>query len=122
LAKTENEEYNDAVVAFVVSFNIADLPAYAMYRSIFFSEYRASLNATDSKAKKEIMANAETARAEMTALEHKLFSDEDTIGARNALYKLAEKQKLNLRPEDMARLIADKELQDFLPDPHHLYD
>jgi len=117
----ENEQYNDAICAFVVSFNIADLPNYVLHREIFFSEFKAAMSATDSKAKKEIMANVETASKQMLELEKKLFTDLETIGVRNSLYKLAEKQKLNLRPEDMAKLIADKELQGVLPDPHKLF-
>ena len=118
----ENSEFNDAIVAFAVSFESADLPEFIFYRDVFYSELKAGLNATDSKAKKDVMANVEMARERMTNLEKKLFTDTEVLNVRNALYKLAEKQKLSLRPEDMARLIADKELQDFLPDPHHLYD
>lgn len=107
----ENDAYNSAIVAFVTRFNIADLPAFVMYREIFFSEFRASMSAKDSKTKKEAMNNAEVARKQINELEKKLFTDEETVGVRNALYIFSELQRLNLRPENIARLIDEKELK-----------
>ena len=106
----ENDSYNSAIVAFVTRFNIADLPAFIMYREIFFSEFRAAMSATDSKSKKEAMQNAEVARKQVIELEKKLFTDEETVNVRNALYVVAEHQKLSLRPEHKAQEIEEGKL------------
>ena len=113
----ENEAYNFAIVAFVTRFNIADLPAFAMYREVFFSEFRVAMKATDSKAKKEAMANAEIARKQINDLERKLFTDEETLSLRNALYVVSEKLRLNLRPEHKAQEIEEGRLN--VSDPYY---
>ncbi len=112
-----NDQYNAAIVAFVTKFNIADLPAFVMYREIFFSEFQAAMGAADSKGKKEAMANAEVARKQIQELERKIFTDEETINVRSALYVVAEKMKLNLRPEHMAEAIEKKQLN--INDPYY---
>jgi len=111
-----NERYNDALVAFVTRFNVADLPAYVMYREIFFTEMKATMVAGDSKAKREAMANAETARVRLMELERRLFTGDEVLEIRNALYVKAEKMLLQLRPEAMARAIEKKELN--MADPY----
>jgi DNA-directed RNA polymerase alpha subunit len=113
----ENDDYNMAIASFVTHFNIADLPAYVMYREIFFSEFQVAMRTTDSKLKKVAMDNAEKARIQVTELEKKLFTAEETINVRNALYILAERQKLNLRPEGKANEIAEKKLS--VNDPYY---
>lgn len=112
-----NDDYNEALVAFVTKFNIADLPAFVMYREIFFSEFRAAMKATDSKAKKEAMANAEIARTRVTELEKKIFTDDEVLSVRSALYVMAEKQKLRLRPEYRAEDIETNTLK--IKDPYY---
>lgn len=109
-----NDKYNAAIVAFVTGFNIADLPAFIMYREVFFSEFRAAMSADNSVDKRKAMDNAEKARVQLMELEKKLFTGEETLNVRNALYVMAEKQKLNLRPEDMATSIENGTLS--LPD------
>lgn len=113
----QNNEYNAAIVAFVTKFNIVDFPAYVMYREIFFSEFRVAMFAHTSKAKKDAMANVETARKQIADLEKKLFTDEETVNVRSALYVVAEKMKLNLRPEDKAKEIKDKKIK--VTDPYY---
>lgn len=112
-----NDDYNDALVAYVTKFNIADLPAFVMYREIFFSEFKAAMKARDSKDKKDAMANAEIARTRLSELEKKIFTDDETLSVRSALYVVAERQKLNLRPEYMAIQIETKTLQ--TSDPYY---
>ena len=112
----DNSNYNSAIVAFVTKFNIADLPAFILYREIFFSEFAAAMKATDSKDKKDAMANAETARTRMELLEKKLFTGEETANVRDALYIAAEAHKLNLRPEDKANEIESGTLS--VSDPY----
>jgi len=113
----DNDNYNAAIVAFVTKFNIADYPSFVMYREIFFSEVRAAMSARDSKGKKEAMQNVETARKQVTDLEKKLFTDEETLNVRSALYVVAEKMKLSLRPEDKAKEIETKTLR--VTDPYY---
>ena len=112
-----NDNYNSAIVTFVTRFNISDLPSYVMYRQVFFSEFSAAMGAKDSKEKKAAMDNAEVARKQLQELEKKLFTDEETINVRNALYVLAERHKLNLRPEDKAKEIETKTLN--ISDPYY---
>lgn len=112
-----NDDYNAAIVAFVTRFNSLDLLSYVMYREVFTTEMRASMSAPDSKSKREAIVNAENARIKLTELEKKLFTDDEVVSVRNALYVLAEKLRLSLRPEDIAMAIERKELD--LPDPYY---
>lgn len=113
----KNDDYNNAMVEFVTSFNIADMPSFVMYREIFFTEFKAAMSAPDSKSKKEAMGNAEVARTRLTELEKRIFTDVETLEVRSALYVKAEKLKLQLRPEAVASLIERKEL--ILSDPYY---
>lgn len=113
----KNDDYNSAVVSYVTKFNIADLPAYVMYRDVFFGEIKTAMGSGDSKAKKEAMINVENARKQLNDLEKKLFTGEETLEMRNALYLMAEKQKLSLRPEHKAAEIERGELS--IKDPYY---
>lgn len=112
-----NEQYNGAIVAFVTKFNVADLPAYVAYREVLFSEIKAAMQQTDSKSKKEALVNIQTARANLESLEKKLFTDVEVVDIRNALYVVAEKMKLSLRPESIAQQIDKKDLN--IPDVYY---
>ena len=115
----ENESYNAAIVSFVTKFNMADLSAFVMYREIFFSEFLATMSAKDSASKKAAMTNAETARQQVADLERKIFTGEETVNLRSALYAAAEKLKLNLRPEEKAHEIQSKKLK--VSDPYYKF-
>lgn len=120
-----NDDYNTALVAFVVKFNVSDLPAYVMYREVFFSEMKAAMaaddNMTDKKTasalRKEAILNAEIARTKMHELEVKLFTATESLEVRSALYVVAEKMRLSLRPEDKAKEIESKTLN--VSDPYY---
>ena len=112
-----NPSYNDAIVAFVTRFNVADLPAYTLFRDVLFSEIKAALAAPDSKSKKEALVNVETARKQLADLERKLLTGDEGSDLRNALYVKAEKMLLQLRPEAMAQAIENKTVA--VPDPYY---
>lgn len=120
-----NQRYNDAIVAFVTRFNVADLPAYLMYREVFFAEMKVVLSAdtmevdkkTASALRKEAIVNAENARQKIQELERKLFTGDEVSDIRNALYVKAEKMLLQLRPESMAHAIETSTLS--ISDPYY---
>lgn len=122
-----NERYADAVVEFVARFNIANLPAYIMYREMFFADMKAVMSAeanvndidkkTASGLRKEAMANAEIARVRMEDIATSMFGGVETDDIRDALYRKAEKMLIQLRPEAVARQIATNTLS--LNDPYY---
>ena len=114
----QNPDFNKALVRYSRLFGIADLPSYNFYTEALFSEIESGYACTDSKVKKTIIENVEKTRTILSQLERKMFSGEESVELRNELYRVAENERLGLRPEEIARSIANKTLE--LPDPQKM--
>ena len=110
-----NEEVNQAILMYVRLSGQADLPAYLAYTEVFYKQVLASLKEKDEKRLKGIQENIRNSREEIAAIERKILGGEEVQAVRSALYKLAEKQRLNLRPEYKAQEIEVKSVT--LSDP-----
>lgn len=113
----DNDKFNDAALRFVRMFGLPDMPAYLAYTEILHKQVSAALKETDEKKLKIIQENIESSRTMVAQLERKMFGGEEVESVRAALYRLAEKQRLNLRPEHKAQQIETKTLS--LPDPYY---
>lgn len=113
----ENDAFNDAALRYVRLFGIPDASAYMAYTEILHKQVTAAMRETDEKKLKIIQENIENAMQKVTVYERRIFSGEETESVRAALYRYAEKQRLNLRPEHIATLIEKKELT--LVDPYY---
>ena len=99
-------------------FGIPDLPVLTAYNEMIDREFSAAPKESDPKLRKVIMLNIEELTSKIEQLERKIFSGEETENVRKSLYRLMEKQKLGLRPEEMAVSLQDKSAA--FPDPYHL--
>ena len=113
----ENDDFNDAELRFTRMFGIPDYPAFIVYSDILDKQFRAAKKENDPKKLQVIQANIKSAIAEVSLYERNIFGHEETENVRAALYRLAEKQKLGLRPEDKAVEIDTKTLK--VHDPHY---
>jgi|GEM_PF-2618166 len=101
----ENDAFNDAALRYVRLFGIPDASAYMAYTEILHKQVTAAMRETDAKKLKIIQENIENAMEKVTIYERRIFSGEETESVRASLYRYAEKQRLNLRPEDKAKEI-----------------
>ena len=113
----ENDEFNEAVLRFVRMFSKPDLPAYIAYTEILYKQVIAAMRETNASKLKVIQMNIESSRKMVASLERGIFSGDEVENVRAALYRLAESQRLLLRPEDKAREIDAKTLT--MTDPHY---
>ena len=116
----ENDDFNDAELRFTRMFGIPDYPAFIVYSDILDKQFRAAKKESDPKKLQVIQANIKVAMAEVSLYERNIFGHEETENVRAALYRLAEKQRLNLRPEEKAVEIDNKALK--VHDPHYPKD
>jgi len=113
----ENEQFNDAVVRFVRMFGLPDLPTLVAYNEMIDHEFSSSAKVKDHAMIKTIIQNIEGLRTKIEQLERKIFSGEETENVRKSLYRLMEKQRLGLRPEEKAVEIAENRVN--VDDPYY---
>lgn len=111
----KNDEVNQQIVDYVVSFGSPDLVSYVSYQEMFIKQSKQSMSETDEKKIKTVYENMENLSIKIKRLESELFGGEDR-SLREALYS-SKITKLRRRPEFMARMIADKTLD--LPDIYY---
>lgn len=114
----ENDQFNDAVIRFIRLFGMPDLPILIAFSQLLDNELVSAFKERDHAEIGKLRKNINELKDEVEALELKIFSGKETENVRSSLYRMIEKEKLNLRPEDKAREIA--ELRVSLPDPHRL--
>lgn len=112
----ENDDFNDAELRFTRMFGIPDYPAFVVYSDILDKQFRSAKKCNDEKKLKIIQENIENAMKMVALYERNIFGHAETENVRAALYRLQEKQRLNLRPEHIAELIEKKALK--LKDPY----
>ena len=113
----ENDSVNDAILRYVRLFGIPDATAYLAYTEILHKQVLAAMHETDEKKLKTIQDNIENAMDKVTVFERRIFSGDEVETVRAALYRYAEKVRLQLRPEDVANAIEKGDLK--LADPYY---
>ena len=104
----QNETVNQQIIDYVVSFGSPDLVSYVSYQEMFIKQSKSAMIETDEKKLKVIGENMDNFSNKIKQLEINLFAGEDRA-LRDALYNSLITQ-LKLRPEAIARAIADKNL------------
>ena len=107
----ENDEFNMALVRFARSVGIADYPSYLAYGEIFFKEVEASQKEKDPGKRKTILQNLKESGDKLASLERKIFTGDEVLNVRNALYQTAEMQRLGIRPEEIAKQIQEGKVE-----------
>lgn len=111
----KNDEVNQQIVDYVVSFGSPDLVSYVSYQEMFIKQSKQSMSETEGSKIKTIYENMENLSAKIKRLESEIFGGEDK-SLREALYS-SKITKLRLRPEFVARMISDKKLE--IKDPYY---
>jgi hypothetical protein len=118
----ENEVFNNAVSAYIRSFGSPEYISLNMYWNIFASEYKNAAKITSSKDYKDTIANIKQLQNEITKLTDALFGGHEIINMRTSLYKGIEKERVKLRPEDIAKMLDDqKKIKEVLGDQYEGY-
>jgi hypothetical protein len=98
----ENESFNDLSYQYIRSFGIPELIALHINWKVFGSEFKNSAKTADSKSYKDTIKNTREVLEEINRLTKIVFSGEETLGMRMALYKGMEKDMKMPRPEAIA--------------------
>lgn len=113
----KNDAVNDAILRYVRLSGIPDATAYLAYTEILHKQVLAAVKETDEKKLKVIQDNIQNAMEHVRTFERRIFSGDEVENVRAALYRYAEKLRLNLRPEDKASEIEAGTLS--LADPYY---
>lgn len=113
----ENEQFNDAILRYIRLSGIPDAPAHMVYTEILDKQLSAAMHETDPKILDSIQKNIENAMSKVAFYERKIFGGDETVSVRAALYRYAERMRLNLRPEEKAEEIEQKRLN--VRDPYY---
>lgn len=100
-------EINRAIVAYVVGQNDPDFLLYVTYSNLLATEVEATLGENDPKKRETIRKNIYELTNNLRDAEASLFGGKETEELRKALYSTMEKQRLSIRPEEMARDIQE---------------
>lgn len=112
----QDDKVNEAALMYVRMSGLPDASSYMAFNEILQKQILAALKETDEGKLKVIQANIKSARDEISDLEAKIWGGKEVENVRAALYRLAENQRLNLRPEHIAQQIADGSLT--ITDPY----
>jgi len=113
----ENEAVNDMVTRYCLLFNSPYYTAYVSMWEMLVKETRSALSSNDSKTIETMRKNIAEMTKQIEFYADKIFGGESTIGLQNSLFKTINREKLRLRPEDMAQDIKDKDMN--LPDQYY---
>jgi hypothetical protein len=98
----ENENFNLISYQYLRSFGIPELVALHINWKVFGSEFINSAKNADSKTYKDTIKNTREVLEEINRLTKIVFSGEETLGMRIALYKGMEKEIKMPKPEVIA--------------------
>jgi hypothetical protein len=113
----ENDQFNDIIFQYISSFGSPEFVALVMYWSLLADEYKNASKITDSKERKDVIANTQNLLTKIKDLTQILFSGEEVMNIRIALYKGAEKRFRALTPEFIASA-TEEELDENIGKPY----
>jgi len=104
-----NDEANQIIIDYIISLGSPDLLRYEAFQQLLASTIKKSMSETDEKAIKDIRLNINNISEDLKQIETNLFGESEN-SLRKALYSSLI-SKVNLRPESVARQIANKDLK-----------
>jgi hypothetical protein len=111
----KDEEANKIIIDYIISLGSPDMIRYVAFQQMLSAQVSRSMSETDEKLVKVIRENINNISDDLKQIEVNLFGDNENA-LRKALYS-SMVDKLRLRPEHIARSIADKNLK--IPDPYY---
>jgi len=105
----KDEEANKIIIDYIISLGSPDMIRYVAFQQMLSAQVTRSMSETDEKAVKTIRENINNISDDLKQIEVNLFGTDDN-SLRKALYS-SMVDKLRLRPENIARQIADKNLK-----------
>ena len=101
----ENDQFNTALVRYLLMQGIPDYPALVALREMQAQDFIAAFAPTEAKDRKQIRENLEKITSDIARLEERIFTGVETENVRKALYQYMEAERVRLRPEHMAQVI-----------------
>ena len=106
-----NPDFNGMVIRYVRMFNNPDYVPYVSYWNMLVIEMRNAMIQTKSSAISTSRTNIQSLNKEINDISTRMFRGDDTEALKRALYANMEREKLNLRPEDIANQIQNGKLK-----------
>ena len=105
-----NEDFNIAVVRYLMMHSIPDYPALVAQKELQAKELVAAFSPSEAKDRKIIRENIDKSTEQIAQYEAKIFGGAETENVRKALYRFMEADRIRLRPEFLAEDTAKKRL------------
>ena len=104
-----NTQTNEAIARYISLFGRPEYAALVAYEEMLILKIKRALNGEDEKTEK-IHITIEFLYGKISELSDILFGGRETVEARQAFYAIAEKQDLNIFPEQIAQILKDGNL------------
>lgn len=104
----KDEDVNKEIIDYVISLGSPDMIRYVAFQQLLATQGAQSMSETDEKKIKTVVDNINKLSEDLKQLEFNLFAGTDN-SLRKSLYS-SQVNKLRLRPEHVAKMIADKNL------------
>lgn len=107
----QNDEFNRALVRFLLMFGHPDYPTLMGLREMHAKELEASMKGSSKpQDRRVILENLEKSAERIARMESMIFSGVEVENVRRALYVQLEADRAGLRPEVIAQRIRDRKL------------
>lgn len=106
-----NMEVNKMIIRYVRMFNNPEYVSYVSYWEMLIRNVELSMGEDEPRVITTIRQNIDNLRSQIGEITKNIFRGDDNENLRKQLYASMEEEKLKLRPEYMARVLQDKDLE-----------
>jgi hypothetical protein len=99
---------NEAIARYISLFGRPEYAALIAYEEMLITKVKKAIDGVDSKEDRDIHKVIEFLYGKISELSDDLFGGRETIEARQAFYAIAEKQDLNIFPEQIATIMKNE--------------